>query len=208
MGSFPAQNQLTAGYGSPSSPLAINQVSIQYPILSNPMFGRPIWSYVKIDPSPVRGPQPRLARGTGRTGNPALPGNAAALPGYLSDQEYFPVLDSYAPQYEPRFMVEVPRSIHTGNNGRALVGTYQPHDFTPGQKFLGSYRRAAMWETMEYPPDNRNLLAWQQVQKYRVQSLTLQARPLAANNYFLGYQVQPQVQAQLGQSTLGNMGSS
>jgi hypothetical protein len=205
---FPAQNQLTAGYGSPSSPLAINQISIQYPILSNPMFGRPIWSYVKVDPSPVRGPQPRLARGTGRTGNPALPGNAAALPGYLSDQEYFPTLDTYSPTYDPVFMKELPRTISVGSNGRGLVGTYQPHDFTPANRWLQTTRKAAMWEVMEYPPDNRNLLQWQQVQKYRVSSLTLQARPLASSNYFLGYQVQPTVQAQMGQSTLGSMGSN
>jgi hypothetical protein len=205
---FPAQNQLTAGYGSPSSPLAINTLNIQYPVLANPLFGRPIWSYVHVDPSPVRGPQPRLARGTGRTGNPALPGNAAALPGYLSDQEYFPTLDTYAPTYNPRFMKILPRSIHVGNNGRSLVGTYNPHDFTPADRWLKSTRAAAMWQTMEYPPDNRNLLQWQQVQKYRVSSLTLQARPLASSNYFLGYQVQPQIQAQLGQTTLGSMGSN
>jgi hypothetical protein len=205
---FPAQNQLTAGYGSPSSPLAINQISIQYPILSNPMFGRPIWSYIKVDPSPVRGPQPRLAQGTGRTGNPALPGNAAALPGYLSDQEYFPTLDTYGPTYDPDFMRLLARSIHVGSNGRSLVGTYQPHDFTPADRWIKSTRRAANWQVMEYPPDNRNLLQWQQVQKYRVSSLTLQARPLASSNYFLGYQVQPTIQAQMGQTTLGSMGSN
>jgi hypothetical protein len=95
-----------------------------------------------------------------------------------------------------------------GVNGRDLVGTYQPHDFTPGQRDFNQWRQAANWQVQEYPPDNRQLLAWQQIQRYRVQSFTQQARPLSQNDYFLGYQVNPAIQAQIGQSTLGNLGSS
>src|SRR5260221_9157151 len=61
----------------------------------NPMFGRPAWTYVQTMAGPVRGPQPRLAKGSGRTGDPSLPGNAASLPGYLSDNQYEPSTFAY-----------------------------------------------------------------------------------------------------------------
>lgn len=174
----------------------------------NPMFGRPIWSYVRTMAGPVRGPQPRLARGTGLTGDPSLPGNAPQLPGYLSDQEYEPSTFSYDPVDRQDFNLRVPKTISTGDDGRSMVGSYAPHDFTPAQRFFSQNRQAANWQVMEYPPDFRNLLSWQQVQKYRIQSFTLSPRPLDSSNYFLGYQINPQVAAQMGQGTLGYMGSS
>lgn len=204
---FYGQNPFNNFSGGMSTPVAgYNAFTAQNPIANNPMFGRPIWSYVSVVTSPVRGPQPRLARGTGKTGNPSLPGNSALLPGYLTDNEYLPTLDDYSPTHRPEFQRMLPRTIRTGDNGRGLVGTYQPHDFTPGVRWLGVIRQAANWQQMSYPPNNRQLLAWQQVRRYKLQSLTLQARPLQADNYFLGYQVQPQTQAQIGQSTLGYMG--
>jgi hypothetical protein len=69
-------------------------------------------------------------------------------------------------------------------------------------------RQAANWQVMEYPPDFRNLLAWQQARKYRIESYTLSPRPLDSANYFLGYQINPQVASQIGQTTMGYMGSS
>lgn len=174
---------------------------------ANPLFGRPIWSYVNIQRGPVRGPQPRLAQGTGRTGDPALPGNAAMLPGYLSENDYRPVEFDYSPSFSANFLFRPPRSIKTGDNGRSIVGTYEPHDFTPGQRFLNHMRRAENWQDMSYPPSYRNLLAWQQAARYAIQSYTLSARPLASANYFLGYQIQPEVAQAIGQSTLGYMGS-
>jgi hypothetical protein len=174
----------------------------------NPMFGRPIWTYVNVMAGPVRGPQPRLAKGSQATGNPSLPGNAAMLPGYLSDNQYFPVTFAYDPVNKPAFTGTIPRTINTGTDGRSMVGTYKPHDFTPANRFNHHMRQAANWQVMEYPPDFRNLLQWQQVRKYRTQSFTLSPRPLDSSNYFLGYQINPQIAAQIGQGTMGYMGSS
>lgn len=175
----------------------------------NPMFGRPLWTYVHTMAGPVRGPQPRLAQGSGHTaGAHALPGNSSQLPGYMVDQQYFPSTFSYDPVHSDKFQGFIPRTISTGDDGRSVVGTYKPHDFTPAQRFFSSWRSAASWQVYEYPPDFRNLLAWQQVQKYRATSFTQSARPLDSANYFLGYQVNPQISAQMGQGTLGYMGSS
>jgi hypothetical protein len=174
-----------------------------------PLYSRnAIWSYVNVVRGPVMGPQPRLAAGTGKTASgTSLPGNAPMLPGYLTDNEYFPVLYEYDIDFQPSFELAIPKTINTGIDGFTLVGTYRAHDFTPGQRQLQHMRQGASWQEMAYPPNVRNLLAWQQVQRYRVNSLTMQARPLATSNYFLGYQVTPQVQASIGQTTLGVMGS-
>lgn len=174
---------------------------------ANPLFGRPIWTYVQVQRGPVRGPQPRLAQGTGLTGNPELPGNAASLPGFLSDNEYRPAVFDYEPDYDIEFMQQIPRTILTGQDGRDLMGTYKPHDFTPGQRWINTLRSPANWQEMAFPPGFRNLTAWQQVARYNLQSYTLSARPLASSNYFFGYQVTPEVGQQIGQNGLGYMGS-
>lgn len=205
----PAQNVQSIGaFAGRFGQSAPQDTTAQQALTRNPMFGRPIWTYVNIAAGPVRGPQPRLARGTGHTGDASLPGNAAILPGYLADQQYEPTTFTYDPVHKKSWQQALPKTINQGNDGREVVGTYEPHDFTPGTRFLSHTRSAANWQVMEYPPDFRNLLAWQQVQKYRLQSYTLQARPLTADNYFLGYQIDPQIAAQIGQSTLGNFGSA
>lgn len=204
-----AQNPFNQGGASGSPPrIGLQLSATQNQIIANPMFGRPIWSYIKVAPGAVRGPQPRLAQGTGHTGDPSLPGNAARLPGYLSDQQYEPVEFTYAPPNDPRFQARLPRTINVGDDGlHALNPTYRAHENVQADRWQAINRKAEMWEVMEFPPGPRNLLAWQQVQKYRLMTLTLQARPLTQDNYFLGYQVQPQVQANIGQTTLGYMGS-
>jgi hypothetical protein len=174
---------------------------------TNPMFGRPTWTYVNVIRGPVAGPQPRLAQGTGRTGKPASPGTGAQLPGYVSDNTYQPSPFTYQPVRNDNFEKEIPRTIGIGQDGRDIVGTYQPHDFTPAQRFFHQLRSANPWQIQAFGPNFRNTIAWQQVQKYRVKSSTISAQPLASNNYFLGYQVQPEIQAQIGQSSLGYMGS-
>lgn len=174
---------------------------------TNPMFGRPIWTYVNVIRGPVIGPQPRLAQGTGRTGKPSAPGTAAQLPAYVSDNSYSISPYSYRPVLRESFENPIPRTINTGENGRELVGTYQPHDFTPGQRWTHHMRSAPNWQINTFPPTFRNTIAWQQVQRYRINSLTIAARPLASSNYFLGYQVQPEVQSTIGQNILGYMGS-
>lgn len=174
---------------------------------TNPMFGRPTWTYTNVVRGPVAGPQPRLAQGTGRTGAPSATGTAAQLPGYMSDNSYQPSPFTYHPVYRASFEELIARTIASGETGRELVGTYQPYDVTVGQRFNHQMRRAENWQIMAYPPTFRNTIGWQQVQKYRVSSTTIAARPLSANGYFLGYQVQPEVQGQIGQNTLGYMGS-
>lgn len=203
---LPAHNPFNEKRGRLGQPTPF-PITAQPNTAQNPLFGRPIWTYVRRDSSPVAGPQPRLAKGTGRTGDPELPGNAASLPGYLSDNEYFPSEYYYQPIHNPHFRTVLPRSIQTGNDGIELLGTYRAHDFTPADRFLDHMRQAANWQVMVYPPDYRNLLAWQQVMKYRVESLTISPRPLNSSNYFLGYQVNPQLMQDLGQSGLGYMGS-
>lgn len=172
------------------------------------MFGRPTWTYVSVMAGPVRGPQPRLARGSGLTGDNAAAGKAAALPAYMADNEYVPTLDGYSPQWRRDFLYKPPLSINVGSDGRELVGTYKPHDFTPAQRFLHHMRSAANWQRVEYPPDYRQLLAWKQVEKYRTAVYTQMARPLDSSNYFLGYQIDPQIASQIGSSNLGSLGSS
>lgn len=194
--------------GAYAGRLAQTPHTAQNVLATNPIFGRPRWTYTRVQAGPVRGPQPKLARGSGRTGDTALPGNASGLPGYLSDNEYFPTTYTYDPTNNPSFYGKYPRSINVGDDGlHALNPTYRAHDFTPADRFTNHMRRAANWQVMEYPPTYRNLLAWQQVQRYRVGSFTLSARPLEQNDYFLGYQVDPRIQQALGQSTLGYMGS-
>jgi len=179
----------------------------QNPIATNPMFGRPAWAYTVPVEAPRRGPQPRLSMGTGRTGNAAPGGTSPVLPGYVSQSAYQPTIPDYQPGNQQVFMEQIARTILTGDDGRGMVGTYKPHDFTPGQRFLGAIRSAPNWQIQQYPPDYRNLLAWQQVMRYRIQSMTVSARPLDSSTYFLGYQTNPTVQGNIGQSTLGYMGS-
>lgn len=174
-----------------------------------PLYARnAIWSYVNVVRGPAMGPQPRLAQGSGKTAaGDSLPGNAAALPGYLTDNAYFPTVYEYDNTFYPSFEKSIPKSIKTGDDGVTIVGTYRAHDFVPGTRQLQHMRQSDQWQEIAFPPNVRNLLAWQQVQRYRVQSLTLQARPLSSANYFLGYQINPQIAAQIGQTTLGVMGS-
>lgn len=178
-------------------------------ILNNPIYsGNAIWTYVNVMRGPVSGPQPRLAQGSGQTGDPGLPGNAPSLPGYLSDQQYFPNVFEYAPVNNEKFTHAIPKFIGIGQDGRDMVGTYVPHASHPGTRFFHQARSAENWQVMEYPPDFRNLLAYQQVMKYRTQSFVLSSRPLDSSNYFLGYQINPAVAAQIGGSSGGYLGSS
>lgn len=206
----PAQNpfnQINQG-GSGVLPYnANNNMAAQNPISTNPIWRRPIWTYVGFNDSPRRGPQPRLAKGTGGTGGNSLPGNAPMLPGYLTDNAYFPVTFNYQPGNDQDVKIPIPRTINQGTNGRDIVGTYQPHDFVGADRFFHQGRSSTNWQTMAFPPNIRNLLQWQQVQRYRINSVTHAARPLDSSQYFLGYQTNPQVSSQIGQNTLGYMGS-
>jgi len=201
---FFANNPLNNAGVTPSVMTPVSRAA-SAPIGLDPLFGRPQWTYVNIQRSPVTGPSPRLAQGTGRTGDPALPGNSVQLPGYLSDNAYFPIMDEYAPVHQEDNTLRIPRGINTGDNGRQVVSTYEPHDFTPAQRFFNQHRSASNWQVMSFPPGVRNLLAWQQAAKYNLATVVQQARPLPSSNYFLGYQIDPSIQANIGQSTLGSL---
>jgi len=203
-----AQNPFNTAYVRTPSPVPLQASATTVQTIANPLFGRPIWSYVKVAPGAIRGPQPRLAQGSGKTGGDSLlPGNSPRLPGYLSDQQYEPTDFTYAPPHEITWQVKIPRSIKTGMDGIDMLGTYRAHDFTPADRWSHHRRSAVMWEAMDYRPGPRNLLAWQQAARFRLQTMTLAARPLTQDQYFLGYQVQPQTAAAIGQSSLGYMGS-
>lgn len=174
---------------------------------TNPLFGRKSWSYVTVIRGPVRGPQPRLAQGTGQTGKKAATGTGAQLPSYVSDNSYRPSPFSYMPSRVDAFTANIPRSISTGNDGREMVGTYQPHDFIPAQRFFHQMRSVPNWQVQAFPESYRNIIQHQQAMIYRPQSHTISARILSRSNYFLGYQIQEEVQGQVGQNTLGYMGS-
>lgn len=174
---------------------------------ANPLFGRPIWSYVNVVRGPVRGPQPKLAMGSGRTGSIAQAGYASTLPGYVSQPDYKPNPFDYQNKLRESFLNRIPRTIRTGENGRELVGTYNPHDVTIGQRFYHQFRSAETWQVMSFAANYRNLLDRQQVMKYRVNSVTQSARVLSSSNYFLGYQLDPSVASQIGANSIGFMGS-
>lgn len=208
----PASNTSGARVGIPGgrtaqSPVGVTSAQIAGGQVASPLFGRPQWTYTNVVAGPVRGPQPRLAQGTGRTMVGGLPGNDPMLPGYLTDNEYMPSQYTYDPVDQPTFVLRVPRTINTGNDGRELIGTYAPHDVMVGQRWNHQMRQAANWQVMEYPPDNRQLLAWKQLERYRTASMTLSARPLDSSNYFLGYQVDPRIQQAIGGNSIGYMGS-
>lgn len=171
----------------------------------DPLFGRPNWTYVNLLKAPVSGPDPRLAVGTGNSGGTALPGNAAQLPGYLADNAYFPDVFDYSPLAQESNTLPIPKSIHTGNNGRELVGSYEPHDFTPATRFFMQNRSAYNWQVMSYPPSPRQLLRYQLARVYNLQNTVAAARPLPSNNYFLGYQIDPSIQAKIGNSGNGGL---
>lgn len=165
-----------------------------------------IWSYVSQMAQPVLGPQPRLAIGTGATGGASRGNNAAGIPGYMSSQDYEPQPFTYAPPNNPVAMHVAPQSIGVGDDGlHALNPTYRAHDFTPATRFINHLRSAPPWQVQMFPAQYRNTLQYQQVQRYRVHSQIMAARPLARSDYFLGYQIDQTVAGQLGMNNLGSM---
>lgn len=169
---------------------------------------RPV-TYVDVRRTPVRGPQPRLAQGTGRTAaDPTLPGNAPSLPGYLTDNNYQPNIFDYLPTVNENFLQRVPRGINVGIDGLAALNpTYRAHEITIADRFNHQMRRAFAWQEMGYPSSFRNLLVHKQVEKYAIFSNTLSARPLPRNNYFVGYQIDQDIASDIGGQGPGYMGS-
>lgn len=117
----PAQNPFNAN----SRPLAAQTQlpagpNAAMPLASNPLFGRPYWSYTGVQPGPVRGPLPRLSVGSGQTAMKSGTGTSPA-PGYLTESDYFPTQFSYLPRYSPQFLKRIPGTMPgIGTNGRVL----------------------------------------------------------------------------------------
>jgi len=194
-------------------------------VAANPLFGRP--SYAAVKPQGVLGPplagnykggtinQPARQLGTGHTARRAThPGTQATLPAYMPEQTgYQPQGLDYQPPLRTDFLKRIPATLHGPGmwvDGRNLIGSYQPHDFTAGvgdQRFNHQFRSAPNWQVMSFPPDYRILLQRQQVMRYQINSQTRLARPLRQTDYFLGYVTQPSIAAQIGGNTLGVMGS-
>lgn len=178
-------------------------------VAANPLFGRPIWTYLSVNTAPVRGPQPRLARGTGRTGKTGYPGTGNQLPAYMADNEYTPTTFTYDPVENPIRQKRLHPSLPVPGKDDGLHALNPPtlaHQVAIGNRFNHQMRSSWNWQTMEFPVNFRNLLSYQLARKYRVESLTIQARPLPASSYFLGYQVNPQNIDRYNQSTLGSLG--
>lgn len=166
-----------------------------------------IWNYTTTPPDMLASPSAKTSVGTGQTGKPSSPGKQAATPAYVSEPNYSGASFDYGPQYNDTFARRIPTSIAQGVDGlAALRPTYRAHDFVMAQYLQSQNRRADYWQEQAFPPSFRDLVQWQQVQKYHVFSYTVSHRPLDANQYFLGYTTEPQLAAQIGASGLGYMG--
>lgn len=170
------------------------------------LLGRPVGSYVSVMSAPQYGPTPHLARGVGISGAIANSNanGGASLPAYVDSQHgYQPAPMDYSPPTNEGWMRRIPKTSNLGVNGRDMVSTYEPHDFTVAEYEPRQWRSSALWEVLSYPSTWRNLLGPQLVQKYQLQQYVTQARPLAQNDYFLGYQINPALSQQLGSGGAG-----
>lgn len=156
---------------------------------TNPLFGRPGIDYTGRVSTSQAGPIPRMSVGSGRTGVASDRSTGFVPTGNAGQQDYQPQGLEYSPLAVDAFSRPnmPPRTVNLGNNGRELVGTYEPHDFTPVQRFFHNWRAASNWQSIAYGPNWRNLLIWQQVQKYNLFNAVAQSRPLSQTDYFLGY---------------------
>lgn len=160
-------------------------------LLQNPLFGRPGVTYTAQFTPPQAGPLPKMSVGSGQTGGTANRSTAGFVPaGHIAVvEDYQPVgLDNEPFQVDTFTRPNMPpKTIGVGTNGRELVGTYEPHDFTPAQRFIQQWRAAHMWMSPVYGPSWRNLLVWQQVAKYNLYNALAQSRPVSQSDYFAGY---------------------
>lgn len=157
---------------------------------------------------PRRGPFPMLAYGTGRTGKSAKGGNSAMTPGYVSDSEVYGYDMAYDPPDKDNRLIPIPNAgpqTGTWTDGIALLGTYRAHDFAPAQRFFHQAASTQNWQQMNFV-EYRDLLQYQNVQKYRPLNPVVPSKPVYQNEYFLGYQQDTSVAAQIGGiNTLGYM---
>lgn len=180
-----ASQQTLALQGSPQTSGSVSEQNTR----PNPaLFGRPGFTYVQVVSTPQSGPLPRLAQGSGRTGKATDRSQGHIPGGYLAENDYQPDSYSYMPEQRDDFHKEVPKSVGEGNDGREIVGTYNPHDFQMAAYQQNQWRSSANWQNITNGPSWRNLLIWQQVRSYNLYTQIAQARPLSQNDYFVGYQ--------------------
>ena len=156
---------------------------------AGPLFGRPGMTYTQVLDTPNAGPAPKLSYGSGQTGSPSNRQRGHIVGGYVSENDYRPDSYDYQPEQSDTFTKKLPGSVGLGANGRTLVGTYDPHDFTPANYFRESYRAAQNWQEMAFGPSWRALLQWQLAKKYNLFNAISQSRPLQTSDYFAGYQM-------------------
>jgi hypothetical protein len=159
--------------------------------------------YTSVMTSPRIGPQARLSYGSGATGGRDVRADGTQYGGFLAENDYQPAPMDYAPGTSGNYLARIPASVGIGDNGRSVVGTYQPHDFTIAQYMQYNRRSSANWQDMTYPANWRNLVGAQQVSKYNLYNQVGLSRPLAQNDYFLGYQMQLSDARGLGQVGMG-----
>lgn len=170
--------------------------------------------YSYYHPAQRIGPIPKLSSGSGLTGTGNRDNRALGFaPAGYATQQYMPVTQfDYMPPLDESFDIGIsektpyaglPKSIAVGTDGREMVGTYQPHDFTPAAHFFKQGRSGGNWQDMSFGPDYRQLLDQQQVARYNLYNQVALARPLSPNAYFLGYQTQASVSQMIGGTAQG-----
>lgn len=155
------------------------------------------------------GPAPVLSIGTGRTAAPTMGTEWTALsPSYVPAPEY-EIRSSveYSPPWNEDRVRRIPRAIDAGFDGRAIVGTWKAHDFTPVQRDFFQMRSVPNWQEQAFPIGYRQLLQYQQARRYVVTTPTQSSMPLSRNSYSLGYVTTPEVASQIGMNALGYLGS-
>lgn len=174
------------------------------PNVVSPLFGRPGFNYAYWKPQTRLGTALKGAPGSGRTGGHANRSLGFQSAAYATEQYIDLNQYDYTPTTNPYYGIKnenngssIPRSINVADDGIELLGTYRAHDSTPADRFFKQGRSAAMWEDMTYGPQYRWLLPYQQVARYNIYTELALSRMLPPNAYFLGYQTQPAVAAQL-----------
>lgn len=187
-----ASQQSMALQGSPA-PVAIPSTNST----QNPLFGRPGLSsvYQATVATPQAGPILRGSVGSGNTSSGESNRSTGFIPGgsLVTQTDYQPQGLENHPLGSDTFALPnmPPKALNLGTNGRELVGTYNPHDVTPLQRFISMWRSAYNWQVTGYGPNWRNLLIAQQVQKYNLYSTLAQSRPVSQQDYFIGYTTNP-----------------
>lgn len=137
-------------------------------------------------------PHPKLSWGTLQTGGDSS-GAAGNVPGYVVAQYIPPAGPDLNPPYEPRFRpFNIPRVPPENIRGQdALTPNHVAHRYDQADRFFNQGRSVPAWMQSEYPGYNRMLVQRQVVQRYNLYSAIAGARPLDANDYFVGYITAP-----------------